>query len=654
MFCKNCGKLLGSDDKFCAECGTKVTVERPKAATMEPMFFVEKREEPVIEKKPKRVIHLDEFNWNLDGYPTENRKTEDVDFDWASVLEEKGRKPEPKPVQLNPEPKGEKREPLEGMPKSVEELLATLPDNVLEIVEEPVIEAEEPVIEEPATEKTVAEEPVAKVEEVVEPKPELEASVETEEKEIEVKSLEQIIEDFGEGPMEEPTRLIDKAQMKTDSVDRFYVFSKKQAEYQNLLDQEYDKIQNSLLEKEEEETTAPTVEEILAATPATEEHPAGEPVEEPAEEDAEEASVVETPVIPIKELELVAIAWSMPPAGIVVEKEAVKKTAGKDTLMQETKVLMAELEKLMPEDMEGAAEDAAVEAPEEAPDAKEPAEPTEETTAESAGENTEKEQPKETITFADIFNDEDEEENQPHEGGGCLKFIAVALIIMVIIELGILGIQYFAKDSEAAKVINQTYGKIVDMITGNESSSEETPIEEAPASPTETEMLIAAQKEKNTNIAEVVENTALTFEAGKDYGYEELADTYAFKNSPWYETEDGKEVTYGDEIIGTLIQYYSALPDKINDVNKDVLDYVDNTTALYEELDALEGDETKGYVINRLEIGEIKTGQMGFYIIVSVTSADKLQPEETQQKQLVYLEANPNKRMILIKETKNI
>lgn len=650
MFCKECGKLLGSSDKFCPECGTRVVVEKPKRAPLEPMFFVEKREEPVVEKKPKRVIHLDEFNWDLDGYPTEKRKTEAVDFDWASVLEEKVRQASPKPVEPKPEVKPELvEEPLGEMPKTVEELLAALPDHVLEIVEEP--EADEP------------EEIM--VEEEIQPEAE-DAEVETIEKEeeepeeIEVKSLEQIIEDFGEGPMDEPTRLIDKAQMKADSVDRFYVFSRKQAEYQNLLDQEYDKIQNGLKEQEaeEEELPTPTVEEILGTVEAADEPKEPELAEEEVIEAAVEEAVTEepvvTPVVEAKELELVAVAWSLPPAGIVVERETVPKTAGKDTLMQHANVLMAELEKLMPEGVEPdpveeTSADAAIEetALEEAP-----AEAENEPEEEAVPEDKPVEEEKEHLTFADIFNDEDEEEETAAKGGGCLKFIAVVLMILVILELGILGVQYFAPDSEAAKLINQTYGKVVGMIMGSDEPAEEPA--ETPAAPSEIQQLITEQLSRNENIGEVVENTAITFEVDKDYGYAELADTYAFKDSPWYVTEEGAEITYGDEIIGTLIQYYSALPDKINDVNKDVLDYVDNTTALYEELDAMEGDDTRGYTISSLEIGEIRTGQKGFYALVNVTSADKLQPEQNQQKQLVYLEANPTKNVIKIKETKNI
>lgn len=648
MFCKNCGKILGTDDKFCAECGTKVVVEKKKPVELEPMFFVERREEPVVEKKAKRVVHLDEFNWDLDGYPTAPRKTEAVDFDWASVLEEKVKKAAPKPV----EPEEKKPEPLDEMPKTIEELLAALPSEVLEAVAE---------LEDVPVAEEVAETETADVEEAETLQEDMpEAYAETEAEVEEVKTLEQIIEDFGEGPIEEPTRLIDKAQMKTESVDRFYVFSKRQEEYQNLLDQEYDRIQNSLNEKAEEEPANLTIEEILGTVAELVEETAEAPVEEakadsesveevaeaiqdvpaeeaPAEEIQEEPVVA--PVAETKPLELVAIMWAMPPAGILIEKEEKQVEAPVETI--------EDVESEEPVETTVSTDTIVIQKDEivkEEPKADE--KPEEEAPAVASGE-------KESISFADIFDD-DEEDKKDGKGGGCLKFIAIVLIILIAVELGILGIQYFAADSSAAKLINQTYGKIVSMITGTEEPASAPAETEETAGPSEIETLIEAQASKNENIESVLENPELTFDANEDYGYEELSDTYTFINSPWYETEDGKEVTYGDEIIGVLIQYYSALPDKINDVNKDVLDYVDDTTALYEELDAIEGDETRGYSVNCLEIGEIKTGQKGFYVMVKVTSADKLQPEQTQQKQLVYLEANPNLNDIKINETKNI
>lgn len=611
MFCKNCGKLLGDDDRFCAGCGTKVIVEEPKAVEPEPMFFVEKREEPEKVKKVKKVIHLDEFNWDLDGYPTTPRKTEDVDFNWGSVLETKEKKPEPVEEKLEP------AELLEDMPRTVEELLASLPAEMLEIVEEPEdipAVTEEPDAVESLSEETVAEEAVKPEVDAEEPEitgttEGIEEAKEAEEEEketvpasggiIDIKSFEQILEDFEDGPLEEPTRLIDKAQIKADSVDRFYVFSKKQAEFQNMLDQEYDRIQNGLQETE----------------------PVADAVEEPKPAVAEEKQA----------RKLVAVVWSMPPAGIVVDCT----TDAEAEAQEEEQVFCPE----EPEQKAVPKETIIIEKP-----IVQDAESKEEMPAKEEAVS------KEELSFADIFDDDEDEENEGKRGG-CLKALSIVLCVLVVIELGILGIQYFAGDSIVAEKINQAYAKVIGLISGDETG--ESPVEEQ-AGPSEIENILLAQSGKNENIGEIAENKELTFEDGNDYGYEEFPNTYDFTNSPWYETEEGEEVTYGDAIIGTLIQYYSALPDKMNDVNKDVLDYVDNTAPLYEELEAIEGDETKGYTINRLEIGEIKTGQKGFYILVSVTSADRLQPEKVQQKQIVYLEAEPDDKEIKIKETKNI
>ena len=626
MFCKNCGKNLGMDDKFCSECGTRVMVEKKKTEDLEPMFFLEKREEPEKEKKAKKVIHLDEFNWNLDGYPTAPKKTEDVDFNWSSVLEEK----EGKAASAPAEPEPEEKEPLVETPETIEQLWETLPSDLLEMAEVPE--------EIPATERKTPEENLEK-------DAAAEAAVPKEEKKEDVKTLEQIIADFGETQIEEPTRLIDKAQMKADSVERFYVFRKKQEEYQNLLDQEYDRIQSSLQENADGEAPENlTVEEILE-TPeegvlgiqeadfvTTEESAVGEDAEIP----------VAIPVATEKPLELVAIMWSMPPAGILIgeaEAQAEKMTTDTEETVQ-VEAPEKEAEKVP-------AATIVMERPEAEPAQSDAAEET------AKPENTVNPEEKEPISFANIFDDE-EDETKEGKGGGCLKAIAIVLFILFVAELGILGIQHFAEDSKAAAFINQTYENIVTMITGSETSSDEPAVAETSAAPSEIEMLIAALESKNENIEEIMENQELVFESGQDYGYEELSDTYAFKNSPWYEDDEGREITYGDEIIGTLIQYYSALPDRMNDVNKDVFDYVDDTTALYEELEAVEGDETMEYIIHRLEIGEIRTGQKGFYVMVNVTSTDKLQPEQKQQKQLVYLEANPNKQSIKIKETKNI
>ena len=112
MFCTKCGKELNSGDRFCAHCGAETKQNEPQLHRYEdvvfnPPFRIEaerktaeimkereefrgfsepEREEPK-EAKPRERISI---NWNLDGLPnTEQKRTEEVNFDWGEVVERK-------------------------------------------------------------------------------------------------------------------------------------------------------------------------------------------------------------------------------------------------------------------------------------------------------------------------------------------------------------------------------------------------------------------------------------------------------------------------------------------------------------------------------------------------------------------------------------
>lgn len=120
MFCTKCGKKLNYDDRFCAKCGQPVREDMEHSygdMPFSPPFIEEKKreaiespfernwEEPV--KKPIRAPL--ELNWNLDGFPTDKpKKTESIDFNWGSVVEERHRKnSEVKIEKIEPENKEE-------------------------------------------------------------------------------------------------------------------------------------------------------------------------------------------------------------------------------------------------------------------------------------------------------------------------------------------------------------------------------------------------------------------------------------------------------------------------------------------------------------------------------------------------------------------
>ena len=104
MFCTKCGKELYEGDRFCAFCGAEVrsrSASKNDDIVFNPPFKLEaqKKTEEILkaaeerreeEKKAKRETVA--FDWNLEGFPTAApKKTEDVDFNWDSVLEKRSR-----------------------------------------------------------------------------------------------------------------------------------------------------------------------------------------------------------------------------------------------------------------------------------------------------------------------------------------------------------------------------------------------------------------------------------------------------------------------------------------------------------------------------------------------------------------------------------
>ena len=100
MICKECGNLLKEGDKFCPNCGSKVelAVPTPGASTSkldDLVFNLDRKTENrraeqagEAEPGPKRDFKFDEINWNLEGYPSEDKKkTEAIDFNWEAVVE---------------------------------------------------------------------------------------------------------------------------------------------------------------------------------------------------------------------------------------------------------------------------------------------------------------------------------------------------------------------------------------------------------------------------------------------------------------------------------------------------------------------------------------------------------------------------------------
>ena len=194
MYCKNCGKELAADAKFCMQCGTPVD-DVPAPVQTAPVQHTTEKAEPVKAPQPKaepvetpreRPV-FDEIKWNVSEYPDQNavEKTEEIDFNWNT-----------EPVAA-PQPKAE-------APAAVRSETA------------PETPAHREIPEAHKTQSVPQHN--------------------TEDHVLSGKDLDSAI--FGE---KEPKKA-PESMSAAERIDKFYTFNKKNEEFQQLLNKEYDKV----------------------------------------------------------------------------------------------------------------------------------------------------------------------------------------------------------------------------------------------------------------------------------------------------------------------------------------------------------------------------------------------------------------------------
>ena len=98
------------------------------------------------------------------------------------------------------------------------------------------------------------------------------------------------------------------------------------------------------------------------------------------------------------------------------------------------------------------------------------------------------------------------------------------------------------------------------------------------------------------SIGQILEDSSLTYDMNDEYAFGDailLSD--AFTDETWKEDEDGDAATYAQGILKTIVSYYGQW----KATNKD----------------------TSLIGINKLEIGEIRTGEEGHYVLCRLTFA---------------------------------
>ena len=647
MYCKKCGKRLADGDKFCGNCGTKIDVSEINIGFAE--------EEP----KPKKNFDFGAFNWDLDGYPDEDKaKTEDVDFNWNTVLEEKKRKDiEERPFTETIMTENElfDRIQSEDNAKDASELSFNWELGSTTRVEK----------------ADRFESIIPKVEE----KAELDIPVEVSEEHEEVKDLVDVDEALAAG--------LAAASSPRKSIDKFYTFNQKNEEFQALLDQEYERLRNRIREDNEAEAIIANKEEKLEQARATWSKEAlEEPVEE-AEETVEVAEETEAPVeaaveaeVEVAEAEAVNDTEETEESQVTeVETEEVPETEEADVETESEVEEVEETEEATEEDGEAVqeaeepaiqeeacacaceteeevagdissedAEDACVvetaaqveetakaedaETEDEHDDAEEaeaeetPSEPEsgnppsdeEEKEEEARGDEDSKET---KLHYSDIFANDDvhDSDSGNEQKTGRWKIIVLDIII-VILAIAVIcsGILVFAKGSAPANKISQGISWVTEKFSGSSDKSKDDKKSEEKAEKAKSMEDVVAEAKKNyVNIGKVQYDSKLKFDTSKDYGISELKNAKNFKDG---EFSDGKLLS--EAIVNLSLGYYSGLTDKVNSGSDDVLKLINEDSELYGHVKAIaEGNEEQQ--IKNIKIGEIKNSGSNYYVILQIT-----------------------------------
>lgn len=650
MYCKKCGKRLADGDKFCGNCGTKIDVSEINIGFAE--------EEP----KPKKNFDFGAFNWDLDGYPDEDKaKTEDVDFNWNTVLEEK------------------KRKDIEE--KSFTETIMTENELFDRIQSEDNAKDASEISFNWELGSTTRVEKADRFESIipkVEDKAELDIPVEVSEEHEEVKDLVDVDEALAAGLV--------AASSPRKSIDKFYTFNQKNEEFQALLDQEYERLRNRIREDNEAEAIIANKEEKLEQARATW---SKEPLEEPVEEAEETVEVTEETEVPVEvavesevetteveeaEAEAVNDAENTEEAqDTEVETEEAPETEDADVETESEFEEVEETEEATEEDedavqeaeepaiqeeacaceteeevacdisSEGAEEACVVEAQaqvEEVEKAEEPeAEDTYDDNEEAEAEETpskpesgnppsdeEKkeedasgdEDSKETkLHYSDIFANDDvhDSDSGNEQKTGRWKIIVLDIII-VILAIAVIcsGILVFAKGSAPANKISQGISWVTEKFSGSSDKSKDDKKSEEKAEKAKSmEDVVAAAKKNYVNIGKVQYDSKLKFDTSKDYGISELKNAKNFKDG---EFSDGKLLS--EAIVNLSLGYYSGLTDKVNSGSDDVLKLINEDSELYGHVKAIaEGNEEQQ--IKNIKIGEIKNSGSNYYVILQIT-----------------------------------
>ena len=593
MFCKECGKSINDDSKFCSYCGSKVepidkmqSFENFSNEANNPHEVQQKTAGRTDSQTPEKSIkdinlkRTANFNWDLDGFPSDDqRKEKKVSIDWNDVLMSGNQDNDS--TKIRRDTKGRKTDSF---------FFATqIHDGDKSVQNNDDVDLQSFLFED-----------------------------KTNNQDFSGKSDADFVENGD-----------------SVAVNKFYTFNKKNEEFQRLLDKEYEKLKNDdgFQEIEDDE------KEFCTSDDSSSEAKKGG-----------QESELDSPLF-LKPRSNGDISGEIENSGVgVLEDGDRPKEAGNGEQIPSER-----------SDSEGDIEvkdcgdenDSIISEPEgvelqegQADSQSEPSEDELKSRRNRRGRADNRSKTK--FDFHAIFDDEDvidssniikqkkthkkddelienvklndskdedqvkDEEDKPKSKGK--KILSILFYIILIIVILILGIKLVAPDSSLAINIDRAYETVIDKITGKTPKGAQ--VEESKT----IEDWIADASSANQNISKIESDPEIKVDiTNKDF--KGMDASKPFSDSIWYTTDDGQDVYYGGDIVKAVVAYYSDLNTSSGGIN-----------------------DTK---IDHLKIGEIRTGEFGFFVATSFN-------DDKERKNIYNLYIEPEGTVMKVKDSVEI
>ena len=593
MFCKECGKSINDDSKFCSYCGSKVepidkmqSFENFSNEANNPHEVQQKTAGRTDSQTPEKSIkdinlkRTANFNWDLDGFPSDaQRKEKKVSIEWDDVLMSGNQDNDS--AKIRRDTKGRKTDSF---------FFAHQTDDVDKSVQNnDDVDLQSFLFEDKTNNQDLASKADAEL--------------------------------VGAGD--------------SVAVNKFYTFNKKNEEFQRLLDKEYEKLKNDdgFQEIEDNEKEFCTSDDSSSdAQKGGQESELNSPIFHKPRSNGDISGEIEDSGV-----------------GVLGESNRLKEAEDGEQIPSERSEGGGGIE--VKDD--GDESDSIISEPEQielqegqANSLSEPSEDELKSKRNRRGRADNRSKTK--FDFHAIFDDEDaidssnsvkqekihkkddesiksvntsdskvedqvtDDEDKPKSKG--MKILSILFYSILIIVILILGIKLVAPDSSLAVNIDRAYETVVDKITGKTPQGAQ--VEESKT----IEDWIADASSANQNISKIESDPEIKVDiTNKDF--KGIDASKPFSDSIWYTTDDGQDVYYGGDIVKAVVAYYSDLNTSSGGIN-----------------------DTK---IDHLKIGEIRTGEFGFFVATSFN-------DDKEIKNLYNLYIEPEGTVMKVKDSVEI